>query len=71
MMRRGNAGLVFDSVTKSAGFCAKRGTGRGAWNWAMKNRLPETEERYTEQVTKPLTKAFIDRNAGVRHLYDN
>ena len=60
-IKRGNAVLYFNEVTKSIEAVWKRGSTSSRWNHAEKNHCEDEETKYLQRVTKPLTKAFIDK----------
>lgn len=53
-IRRGNAHIVFNNVTKSMETVQKRGTTKTKWNFAKKNAMQATEDNYRETVSKPI-----------------
>lgn len=50
-IRRNNAVLAFNNVTKQMNPVWKRGSTREKWLNAVKNRLSLTEQEYCESVT--------------------
>lgn len=55
-IRRCNAYLYFDNVTKTVEVMQKRGTSHVLYRRMQVNRLPEYEREYCERVTKPIRK---------------
>nr|DAU75400.1 MAG TPA: hypothetical protein [Caudoviricetes sp.] len=55
-IRRGNAYIYLDNVTKTVEVMQKRGTYRAFYRRMQINRLPEHEREYCERVTKPIRK---------------
>lgn len=49
-IKRGNAHLRFNKVTKQVVAIWKRGTTKKVWNSAVKEALPATEENYCTQA---------------------
>lgn len=69
-IKRGNAVLYFNEVTKSLEAVWKRGSTSNAWYHATKNCVKEEETKYVNKVTKPLTKDFIDKKKDKREIYN-
>ena len=65
-IRRGNAVLAYDNVSKGTSPVFRKGSTARGWHWAKTNRSIESEMVYTENITKPLSKEDIlnskDRN---------
>ncbi len=55
-IRRGNAYIYFDNVTKDVKVMHRRGTDRKTYNAFLKNRLLSYEQQYCDSVTKPIVK---------------
>lgn len=55
-IRRGQAYIYFDNVTKTIEVMRKRGTNRAIFRAFQKNRLTGYEQRYCEGVTKPIVR---------------
>lgn len=55
-IRRGNAYIYFDNMTKDVKVMQKRGTNRKTYKAFLKNRLLDYEQRYCDNVTKPIVK---------------
>ena len=64
-IKRGNAVMSFDNLTKQVKTVIKRGTEKKAWNYAVKMRMSLTEEEYCKSVINPIKKIFdIVQNAS-------
>lgn len=61
-IKRGNAVLTFDNVTKSLQTVTRRGSEHESWRNALKNRMEYSEEIYMESVTMPLSEVDILRS---------
>lgn len=61
-IKRGNAVLTFDNVTKSLQTVTRRGSERESWRNALKNRMEYSEKIYMESVTMPLSEVDILRS---------
>lgn len=55
-IRRGNAYIYFDNVTKAVEVMQKHGTSHVLYRRMKINRLPEHEREYCERVAKPIRK---------------
>lgn len=53
-IKRGNAVMSFDSLTKQVKTVIKRGTEKKSWEYAVKMRMPLTEEEYCNSVVNPI-----------------
>jgi hypothetical protein len=70
-IRRARAVITYNSVERRAEIIGRRGTPVGVWRWVVKNRMEEQEAQYCGQVTRPLSRAFIDDCGDSRDIYDN
>jgi hypothetical protein len=70
-IRRGEAVLAFDSVQKRTEIHWRKGEDCRIRAWAAKNRSTETQSKYCDTITSPLTQAYIDNHAKDRHIFDN
>lgn len=70
MIKRGNAVIAFDEVTKQNEFVAKRGTSKKIWAWAVKNEMKLTEHEYRESITDPLTHEMVEKSTK-RNITNN
>lgn len=68
-IKRGNAVIAFDSVTKSEYVCAKRGSTEAEWRFANSNRMKFSEEEYLGYVTRPLIQSEIQRQEQQHKKY--
>jgi hypothetical protein len=55
-IRRGNAYIYYDNVTKNMEVMQKRGCDRRLWWGMMKNRDVDFENRYCDGIVKPIRK---------------
>lgn len=55
-IRRGNAYIYYDNVTKGMEVMQKRGCDRRMWRRMMKNRDVYFENRYCDGIVKPVRK---------------
>ena len=55
-IKRGNAYIYFDNMTKDVKVMHKRGTNRKTYKAFLKNRLLGYEQQYCDSVTKPIVK---------------
>lgn len=53
-IKRNNAVMSFDNLTKQVKTVIKRGTEKKAWNFSVKMRMPLTEEEYCNSIVKPI-----------------
>ena len=60
MLRRGNAVLYFDNVTKKPEIQQKRGATRVWYSKCLRNSLSEATNEFVNYITKPITKAMMD-----------
>lgn len=69
-LRRGNAHIMFSSVTKQNEIVVKHGTTNTKWKFAELNALKETEKQYIDSmltVTNPERKSKME-NTKRRYL---
>lgn len=67
-IKRGNAVIAFNNVTKSAEIISKKGTDSNIWIYALKNRISESEEVYIDSITLPLSQNDIV-NSNKMNIY--
>lgn len=67
-IKRGNAVIAFNNVTKSAEIIQKKGTDSNIWIYALKNRISESEEVYIDSITLPLSQNDIV-NSNKMNIY--
>jgi len=58
-IRRGNAVVAFNNVTKSAEIIQKRHSSKDVWSYAVRNRLSESQYVYIDSITLPLSRKDI------------
>ena len=71
-IRRGNAVIAFNNVTKSNEVVQKKGTPKTKWNHAVKNRLKFTEDEYCENclAINPKNKKQVESNKEKKRKYE-
>lgn len=66
-IRRGNAVIAFDSVSKTNNLVYKKGSTKEQWRLANKNRSIIAETNEINSVTKPLSQDDIE-NSDSRNI---
>ncbi len=67
-IKRGNAVIAFDNVSKTNTVVFEKGSTAESWNWAKLNRSIEAETRQINGVTKPLSQMGIE-NSTKRNIF--
>lgn len=72
-IKRGNAVIYFDFVTKKAEVQLKKGSTARQWRHALMNASEEAMDGYRAGVTRPITKAMMDeaKTNGKRTVINN
>ena len=52
-LRRGNAVMIFDNVSKRIETVFKKGSKSNFWAWACRNKLEYPMQNYCDNVSKP------------------
>lgn len=61
-IKRGNAVIAFDNVSKTNTVVFRKGSTAESWNWATLNRNIEAETKQINEVTKPLSQMDIENS---------
>lgn len=56
VLRRENAVMIFDNVSKRTETVFKKGSESKFWSWAVRNKLEYSMQNYCENVSKPLVR---------------
>ena len=71
-IRRGNAHIVFNNVTKSMEIVQKRGTSKTKWDYSVKNKMSLSEDQFCEQSFKinPKNKRKVEEMQKKKRYYE-
>ena len=61
-IKRGNAVIAFDNVSKTNTLVFRKGSTVESWKWATLNRNIEAETKQINGVTKPLSQMDIENS---------
>lgn len=61
-IKRGNAVIAFDNVSKTNTVVFRKGSTAESWHWATLNRNIEAETKKINEVTKPLSQMDIENS---------
>lgn len=67
-IKRGNAVIAFDNVSKQKIVVFRKGSTLKNWNWAKLNKSIEAETMQINGVTKPLSQSDIE-NSTKRNIF--
>ena len=67
-IKRDNAVLTLNSVTKSLELVPKKGTDRLVWDNALRDRAEASEQEYMDNITMPLSQKEIIES-DQRHIF--
>lgn len=67
-LKRGNAVIYFNRVTRSPEIVVKRGAWRESWYNAHRNQMEEERNRYILGITAPLSQEDI-RTSKKKNIY--
>lgn len=68
-IKRGNAVMAFDNVTKQVYVSYKKGTDRKSRSIALRDRMLASEDSYCRNVTNPLTHVMV-RDSKDRRVFN-
>ena len=73
MIKRHNAVIAYNSLRQEPEIIVLKKSERGYRAWAVRNAMTDMQQSYCDMVTRPLTKAFIDKEVSERkrYIYDN
>ena len=67
-IKRGNAVLAFNAVSKKVDVFTRKNTNSKIWNYAVRNRMEASEDVYMDAVTMPLSQSDI-ANSNKRFIH--
>jgi len=67
-IKRGKAIIVFDNVVKQNKIVLKKGTPRSIWDWSVKNKNTEEQDRQNALITIPILQSDILKSTK-KHIF--